>query len=73
MQKDGNPLEIEMLKKEEESEYPLATAGEDVPSPPEIESAETIVLPEIQSMTEYIRRHYEKKIVAELERRIRCG
>ena len=73
MQKDGNPLEIEMLKKEEESEYPLAITDEDVPSPPEIESAETIVLPEIQSMTEYIRRHYEKEIFAELERRIRCG
>ena len=73
MQKDGNPLEIELLKKEEKPEPPLATANEDTPSPPEIESAETIVLPEIQSMTEYIRRHYEKEIFAELERRIRCG
>ena len=72
MQKGGNPLETETLKKEEEPEQSLAITDEGTPSPPEIESAETIVLPEIQSMTEYIRRHYEKEIFAELERRIRC-
>lgn len=38
-----------------------------------IESTETVVLPEIQTMTEYIRRHYENEIFTELERRIRCG
>ncbi len=38
-----------------------------------IESTETIVLPEIQTMTEYIRRHYENEIFTELERRLRCG
>ena len=38
-----------------------------------IESTETVVLPEIQTMTEYIRRHYENEISTELERRIRCG
>ena len=73
MQKDANRLEMEMLKKAEEQEFPILVADENDPFPFEIESAETVVLPEIQSMTEYIRRHYERKITAELERRIRCG
>lgn len=73
MQKDANRLEMEMLKKAEEQEFPMLVADENDPLPFEIESAETVVLPEIQSMTEYIRRHYERKITAELERRIRCG
>ena len=36
---------------------------ESIPSPREIQSEETIVLPEIVSMTDYIRRHYEKEII----------
>ena len=37
---------------------------ESIPSPREIQSEETIVLPEIVSMTDYIRRHYEKEILS---------
>lgn len=37
---------------------------ESIPSPREIQSEETIVLPEIVSMTDYIHRHYEGEIIA---------
>lgn len=73
MQKDANRSEIEMLKKAGAQEFPMVIVDENAPFPSEIESTETVVLPEIQSMTEYIRRHYEMKIIAELEERIRCG
>ena len=73
MQKDANLSEIEMLKKAEEQETPFAIGDESLASPSEIESTETVVLPEIQSMTAYIRYHYEKEILAELDQRIRCG
>ena len=72
MQKDANLAEIEMLKTEE-LEAPFSIDDENTSPPSEIESTETIVLPEIQSMTEYIRYHYEKEIFAELDQRIRCG
>ena len=73
MQKDANRSEIEMLKKAGAQEFPMVIVDENAPFPSEIESTETVVLPEIQSMTEYIRRHYERKIIAELEKRIRFG
>lgn len=37
---------------------------ESIPSPREIQSEDTIVLPEIVSMTDYIHRHYEGEIIA---------
>ena len=73
MQRDTNLSEIEMLKKAEEQGTPFAIGDENLASPSEIESTETVVLPEIQSMTAYIRYNYEKEILAELDRRIRCG
>lgn len=73
MQRDANLSEIEMLKKAEEQGTPFAIGDENLASPSEIESTETVVLPEIQSMTAYIRYHYEKEILAELDQRIRCG
>ena len=63
MQKDANLSEIEMLKKAEEQGTPFAIGDENLASPSEIESTETVVLPEIQSMTAYIRYHYEKEIL----------
>lgn len=36
---------------------------ESIPSPRELQTEETIVLPEIVSMTDYIRRHYEDEIM----------
>ena len=73
MQRDANLSEIEMLKKAEEQGTPFAIGDENLASPSEIESTETVVLPEIQSMTAYIRYHYEKEILEELDQRIRCG
>ena len=73
MQKDANLSEIEMLKKAEKQKSSFAIVDENTPSPSAIESTETVVLPEIQSMTAYIRYHYEKEILAELDQRIRCG
>ena len=37
---------------------------ESIPSPRELQTEETIVLPEIVSMNDYIRRHYEDEIIA---------
>ena len=42
----------------------ITVVDEHTPAPGEIQSDETIVLPEIISMTEYIRRHCEGEIVA---------
>ena len=41
--------------------------------PAQIHAEETVELPEIQTMSGYIRAHYEEEIVAELFRRLRCG
>lgn len=46
---------------------------ENIPTPGEIESRETIVLPEIQSMREYICHHCEKEIVARVSEDIING
>lgn len=46
---------------------------ESIPSPVQIQTAETVELPEIQTMSGYIRTHYEGKIVAELMDKICCG
>ena len=46
---------------------------ERVPSPEQIESNNTLVLPEIQTMTGYIRQHYEANIVEEAARKLRNG
>lgn len=42
----------------------ITVVDDHTPSPGEIQSEETIILPEIISMTEYIRRHCEREIVA---------
>ena len=68
--------EIDMLKEQNETteqESNLFTVmDEHIPSPPEIEAEDVLVLPEIQSMTDYIRLHFEEKLVEELSRRLRC-
>ena len=46
---------------------------ETIPSPARIQTADTVELPEIQTMTGYIRKHYEKEILAALTHKIRCG
>ena len=48
----------------------ITVVDEHTPAPGEIQSDETIVLPEIISMTEYIRRHCEGEIVAACINRI---
>ena len=69
--------EIDMLNEQNETteqESNLFTVmDEHIPSPPEIEAEDVLVLPEIQSMTDYIRLHLEEKLVEELSRRLRCG
>ena len=69
--------EIDMLNEQNETteqESNLFTVmDEHIPSPPEIEAEDVLVLPEIQSMTDYIRLHFEEKLVEELSRRLRCG
>lgn len=71
------PPEIDMLKEQNETaeqESNLFTiVDEHIPSPPEIEAEDVLVLPEIQSMTDYIRLHFEEKLVEELSRSLRCG
>ena len=44
-----------------------------VPSPEHISRNEEIVLPEIQTMTGYIRQHYEADIIAEAKRKLHAG
>lgn len=41
----------------------ITVLDESIPSPAEIQTDETIVLPEIISMPEYIRGHYEKNLI----------
>jgi len=61
--------EIDMLNEQNETteqESNLFTVmDEHIPSPPEIEAEDVLVLPEIQSMTDYIRLHFEEKLVEE--------
>ena len=75
MLKDASLAGIDVLKAKnaDEMEVPFSIEDGNTPLPSEIESTETVVLPEIQTMTEYIRHHYENEIFTELERRIRCG
>lgn len=51
----------------------VTALDETIPSPPRIQTEETVELPEIQTMTGYIRRHYEGEILAALAHKIRCG
>lgn len=51
----------ELLLKEQNC---FTVIDESIPSPRELQTEETIVLPEIISMTDYIRRHYEDEIIA---------
>lgn len=51
----------------------VTVLDETIPSPARIQMAETVELPEIQTMTGYIRRHYEDEILAVLTRKIQCG
>ena len=44
-----------------------------VPSPNEVKSDQRVVLPEIQSMDAYIRRHYEAALVADIAMRLHTG
>ena len=72
---DWTPPEIDMLNEQNETteqESNLFTVmDEHIPSPPEIEAEDILVLPEIQSMTDYIRLHFEEKLVEELSRSLR--
>ena len=51
----------------------VTALDETIPSPARIQMEETVELPEIQTMTGYIRRHYEDEILAALTRKIRRG
>ena len=51
----------------------VTVLDETIPSPARIQMAETVELPEIQTMTDYLRRHYEEEILAALTRKIQCG
>lgn len=51
----------ELLLKEQNC---FTVIDESIPSPKEIQTEDTIVLPEIVSMTDYIHRHYEGEIIA---------
>lgn len=51
----------------------VTALDEVIPSPARIQMEETVELPEIQTMTGYIRRHYEDEILAALTRKIRRG
>ena len=65
--------EYGVLGEEAEAEYGICDLlDENIPSPLETDNAgETLVLPEIQDMTEYIRRHYEQEIMKKLAWRLR--
>ena len=71
MLKDASLAGIDVLKAKDadEMEVPFSIEDGNPPLPSEIESTETVVLPEIQTMTEYIRRHYENEIFTELGNR----
>ncbi len=51
----------------------MTVLDETIPSPDRIQMTETVELPEIQTMTGYIRGHYEEEILAALSHKIRCG
>lgn len=51
----------------------VTALDETIPSPARIQMTETVELPEIQTMTGYIRRHYEEEVLAALSHKIRCG
>ena len=51
------------MEKLEPEQNEITVLDESIPSPAEIQTDETIVLPEIISMPEYIRRHYEKDLI----------
>ena len=65
--------EFGVLAEAAEAEYGICDLlDENIPSPLETDNAgETLVLPEIQDMTEYIRRHYEQEIMKKLAWRLR--
>ena len=65
--------EYGVLGEAAEAEYGICDLlDENIPSPLEMDNAgETLVLPEIQDMTEYIRRHYEQEIMKKLAWRLR--
>ena len=65
--------EYGVLGEAAEAEYGICDLlDENIPSPLETDNAgETLVLPEIQDMTEYIRRHYEQEIMKKLAWRLR--
>lgn len=51
----------------------VTALDETIPSPARIQMTETVELPEIQTMTSYIRRHYEEEVLAAPSHKIRCG
>ena len=51
----------------------VTALDETIPSPARIQMTETVELPEIQTMTGYIRRHYEEEVLAALSHKIRRG
>ena len=51
----------------------FAVMDENTPLPIEIDSEDTFEMPEIQTMTEYIRLHYEQRMVDDLSRSLRNG
>lgn len=51
------------VEKLEPEQNEITVLDESIPSPAEIQTDETIVLPEIISMPEYIRCHYEKDLI----------
>ena len=63
--------ELYELRREDLNEF--TSEDERMPSPKDVRAEETIVLPEIQTMTGYIRQHYEAVLVDEISRRLRYG
>ena len=65
--------EYGVLGEAAEAEYGICDLlDENIPSPLEMDNAgDKLVLPEIQDMTEYIRRHYEQEIMKKLAWRLR--
>ena len=63
--------ELYELRREDLNEF--TSEDERMPSPKDVQAEETIVLSEIQTMTGYIRQHYEAMLVDEISRRLRYG
>lgn len=63
--------ELYELRREDLNEF--TSEDERMPSPKDVWAEETVVLPEIQTMTGYIRQHYEAVLVDEISRRLRYG